>query len=139
MDTNRVDTTVVKRCGQSAKNVKTSDFLIALMRRVLFNQLTVCIMENEIRENSEPATVSEDAVSYYNTLRMAKPTTHSQSMAEGELRMYVKRQVIETWEKLLYWQSVYLEEVRKGGGTMGHKVGSIRNQQIGLLNLFKRL
>ena len=139
MGTNRVDTTVVKRCGQSAKNVKTSDFRIALMRRVLFNQLTVCIMENEIRENSEPATVNEDAVSFYNTLRMVKPTTYSQSQAEGELQMFVRRQVIETWEKLLYWQSVYREEVRKGGGTMGHKVGSIRNQQIGLLNLFRRL
>lgn len=139
MGTNRVDTTVVKRCGQSAKNVKTSDFRIALMRRVISNQLTFCIMDDEIRENPEPETVNEDAVSFYNTLRIIKPTTHSQSMAEGELRMYVKRQVIETWEKLLYWQSVYLEEVRKGGGTMGHKVGSIRNQQIGLLNLFKRL
>ena len=139
MGTNRVDTTVVRRCGQSAKNVKASDFRIALMRRVVFNHLTFCIMENEIRENSEPETVNEDAVSFYNTLRMVKPATSSQSQAEGELRMYVKRQVTETWEKLLYWQSVYLEEVRKGGGTMGHKVGSIRNQQIGLLNLFKRL
>jgi hypothetical protein len=28
MGTNRVDTTVVKRCGQSAKNVNTSSFRI---------------------------------------------------------------------------------------------------------------
>lgn len=96
-------------------------------------------MENEIGENPEPVTGNEGAVSLYSTLRIVKPTTYSQSQAEGELRMYVKRQVTETWEKLLYWQSVYLEEVRKGGGTMGHKVGSIRDQQIGLLNLFRRL
>jgi hypothetical protein len=31
MGTNRVDTTVVKRCGQSAKNVNASRFRIVLM------------------------------------------------------------------------------------------------------------
>ena len=97
-------------------------------------------MENEIKENSESANGNVDAVSYYNDcLKVVKPKTSSQYQAEGELRMFVKRQVIETWEKLIYWQSVYLEEVRKGGGTMGHKVGSIRNSQAGLLELFKRL
>jgi hypothetical protein len=97
-------------------------------------------MEDEVKKDSEPANGIEGAVSFYSdSLKAVKPKTSSQYQAEGELRMFVKRQVIETWEKLIYWQSVYLEEVRKGGGTMGHKVGSIRNQQAGLLELFKRL
>ncbi len=96
-------------------------------------------MADEIRENSEQEKAINDYVSFYDTLKMVKPKTISQYQAEGELRMYIKNQVIETWEKLIYWQSLYLEEVRKGGGTMGHKVGSIRNQQVGLLDLFKKL
>ncbi len=96
-------------------------------------------MADEIRENSEQERAINDYVSFYDTLKMVKPITGSQYKAEGELQMYIKKQVIETWEKLIYWQSLYLEEVRKGGGTMGHKVGSIRNQQAGLLNLFKNL
>jgi len=97
-------------------------------------------MEDEIKKEPEQENRIEGAVSYYtDCLRMVKPKTPSQYSAEGELRMFVKRQVIETWEKLIYWQSVYLEEVRKGGGTMGHKVGSLRNQQVGLLDLFRKL
>lgn len=97
-------------------------------------------MDDEIRKEPEPANGIEGAVSYYSDcLKVVKPKTYSQRQAEGELQMFVKRQVIETWEKLIYWQSVYLEEVRKGGGTMGHKVGSLRNQQVGLLELFRRL
>jgi hypothetical protein len=78
-------------------------------------------MENEVRENSEPVSGKEDAVSYYNTLKMVNPMTYSQSQAKDELRMFVKRQITETWEKLIYWQSVFQEEVLKGGGTMGHQ------------------
>lgn len=97
-------------------------------------------MEDEIKKEPEPTNGNEGVVSFYSDcLRMVKPKTFSQRQAEGELRMFVKRQVIETWEKLIYWLSVYLEEVRKGGGTMVHKVGSVRNQQVGLLELFKRL
>lgn len=72
-------------------------------------------------------------------LKVVRAESYSQLEAEGELRMFVKKKVIETWDKMIYWQSVYLEEVRKGGGTMGHKVGSIRNQQIDLKKLFENL
>lgn len=95
-------------------------------------------MADEIRENSEQEKGINDYVSFYDTLKMVKPVTGSQYKAEGELQMYIKKQVIETWEKFIYWLSLYLEEVRKGGGTLGHKVGSIRNQQTGLHYLFKK-
>ncbi|MBE0654652.1 MAG: hypothetical protein IH594_12685 [Bacteroidales bacterium] len=65
--------------------------------------------------------------------------TYSQKRSEEELLTFVKKKVTETWEQLIYWQSVYLEEVRKRGGTMGHKVGSIRNQVSSLKGLFDRL
>ena len=72
-------------------------------------------------------------------LKVIRAQSYPQLEAEGELRMFVKKKVIETWDKLIYWQSVYLEEVRKGGGTMGHKVGSLRDQQKGLKELFEKL
>ena len=72
-------------------------------------------------------------------LKVVRAESYSQLEAEGELRMLVKKKVIETWDKLIYWQSVYLEEVRKGGGTMGHKVGSLRDQQKQLKELFEKL
>ncbi len=48
--------------------------------------------------------------------------------------MYIKNQVIETWEKLIYWQ--YFTSKYKHGA-MERRI--IRNQQVGLLDLFKKL
>ena len=50
-----------------------------------------------------------------------------------------KQKIIATWEKLIDQLSIYLEEVRKRGGTMGHKVGSIRDQQKHIKELFEKL
>lgn len=72
-------------------------------------------------------------------LKNVQAKSESQREAEDELGSFVKKKVIETWDKLIYWQSVYLEEVRKRGGTMGHKVGSMREQQINLKELFEKL
>lgn len=97
-------------------------------------------MENEeIKETNDGATPAGSDPFPPNCLKNIKAQTDSQRVAERELEGFVKKKVIETWEKLIYWQSVYLEEVRKGGGTMGHKVGSLRNQQIGLKELFEKL
>lgn len=91
-------------------------------------------MENELAKTSEGKSQLSNI-----ELKVVCAETYSQHESEGELRMFVKKKVLETWEKLIYWQSVYLEEVRKGGGTMGHKVGSLRNQQIHLKELFESL
>lgn len=97
-------------------------------------------MENDQNEksNTSPGLNGNEKDSKIE-LKVVRAESYSQLEAEGELRMLVKKKVIETWDKLIYWQSVYLEEVRKGGGTMGHKVGSIRNQQIDLMKLFENL
>lgn len=50
-----------------------------------------------------------------------------------------KQKIIATWEDLIDQLSIYLEEVRKRGGTMGHKVGSIRDQQKHIKELFENL
>lgn len=61
-----------------------------------------------------------------------------QQLAEEELYSFAKKKVSETWDRLIYWQSVLLEETRKRGGTMGHKVGSMRDTQKNLKNSFER-
>ena len=97
-------------------------------------------MENEeIKKPNEGASQAGSDPFPPNCLKNVIAQTYSQKRAEEELLLFAKKKVIETWEQLIYWQSVYLEEVRKRGGTMGHKVGSIRNQQIGLKELFERL
>jgi hypothetical protein len=50
-----------------------------------------------------------------------------------------KQKVISIWEELIDQLSIYLEEARRGGGTMGHKVGSIRDQQKHIKELFEKL
>ena len=97
-------------------------------------------MENDENEKTNGSSVQGRNDPFPpNSLKVIMAQTDSQRVAERELETFVKRKVIETWEKLIYWQSVYLEEVRKGGGTMGHKVGSLRDQQIGLKELFEKL
>jgi len=61
--------------------------------------------------------------------------------AEWESGMWweEKKKVIKIWQELIDHLSIYLQQVRMGGGTMGHKVGSIRNQQVGLKDLFEKL
>ncbi|MBM3420833.1 MAG: hypothetical protein FJY11_06840 [Bacteroidetes bacterium] len=61
----------------------------------------------------------------------------NQQLAEEELYSYVKKRVSETWDRLIFWQSVLLEETRKRGGTMGYKVGGMRNRQKELKKLFE--
>ena len=94
--------------------------------------------------NQEPKKTTEKKFNQPRTnskveLKVICATTYSQHQAEDELYLFVKSKVIETWDKLIYWQSVYLEEVRKRGGTMGHKVGSLRDQQIQLKELFEKV
>jgi hypothetical protein len=60
-----------------------------------------------------------------------------QQKAEEELYSFVKKKVSETWDRLIFWQSVLLEETRKRGGTMGYKVGGMRNRQKELKMLFE--
>lgn len=97
-------------------------------------------MENDQNENPNTSTgLNGDQKSLKIELKVVRAQTYSQLEAEGELRMFVKKKAIETWDKLVYWQSVYLEEVRKGGGSMGHKVGSLRDQQINLKKMFETL
>ena len=50
-----------------------------------------------------------------------------------------KQKIIATWEVLIDQLSIYLEEVRRRGGTMGHKVGSIRDQQKHIKELFENM
>ena len=96
-------------------------------------------------ENEESKTTNESEKSLNsdpfppNGLKNVIAQTYSQKRAEEELLLFARKKVAETWEQLIYWLSVYLEEVRKRGGTMGHKVGSIRNQVSGLKGLFDRL
>jgi len=45
---------------------------------------------------------------------------------------FIRNKVEETMERLIYWESLLLEEVRKGGGTMGYKVGALKKKQIEL-------
>ena len=142
MGTNRVNTTVVKRCGRSVKNVKspTSQIVLDVKSGSIVNQILLCIMENDHGENSKlNLSREENETNSQIGLKGVRAQSLSQIEAEGELRMFVKKKIIETWEKLIYWQSVYLEEARKGGGTMGHKVGSLRDQQERLKELFEKL
>lgn len=97
-------------------------------------------MENEVTKKTNDGAPPTGIDPFPdNCLKNIIAQTASQRVSEGELRSFVKRKVIDSWEQLIYWQSVYLEEVRKGGGTMGHKVGSLRNQQVGLKELFEIL
>jgi hypothetical protein len=55
-----------------------------------------------------------------------------QKLAESEMYRFIRNKVEETMERLIYWESLLLEEVRKGGGTMGYKVGALKKKQIEL-------
>lgn len=97
-------------------------------------------MENdESKKLDHSSTLNGNGKDSTIELKVVRAESYSQLEAEGELRMLVKKKVIETWDKLNYWLSVYLEETRKGGGTMGHKVGSLRDQQKQLKELFEKL
>jgi len=52
-------------------------------------------------------------------------------------RFEQEKVVIEKWNNLINELSVLLEIAKKGGGTIGHKVGSMRDKQIELRDNFK--
>ncbi|MDX8341644.1 hypothetical protein SLH46_20770 [Draconibacterium sp. IB214405] len=49
------------------------------------------------------------------------------------------QEILGTWHYLNTLLEIRLQEVKKAGGTMGHKVGSLKDQQIKLRELFKSL
>ena len=47
-----------------------------------------------------------------------------------------KEKVLKKWDELINELDIYLQEARKAGGTKGHKVGSMRDQQMRVKNSF---
>tara|TARA_R110001606_G_C15259322_1_gene638269 strand:- start:54 stop:230 length:177 start_codon:yes stop_codon:yes gene_type:complete len=48
-----------------------------------------------------------------------------------------KQIVLKKWEELIDELSLFLDTAKKSGGTLSHKVGSMKDKQKELLNNFK--
>lgn len=48
-----------------------------------------------------------------------------------------KQEILNSWCDLIILRENYLQKVKRGGGTMGHKVGYFKNEQIRLMKIFE--
>ncbi len=51
-------------------------------------------------------------------------------------RAETKKEILSSWSDLIILLDIYLQQARRGGGTMGHKVGYYKNEQIRLMKVF---
>ena len=51
-------------------------------------------------------------------------------MMEEDLRLKQKKIVLNKWDELINELSIFLENGRNCGGTLGHRIGSMRDIQI---------
>ncbi len=49
-----------------------------------------------------------------------------------------KEIIIEKWDDLIQEISKHLEMGKKSGGTLSHKIGSVKERQIELLEFYKK-
>ena len=54
-------------------------------------------------------------------------------------RQQQKKIVLDKWDELIKELSIYIEQTCMYGGTMSHKTGSLKDQQIRLKELFQNL
>lgn len=57
----------------------------------------------------------------------------------GNEKEVTKQEVCKVWEELIDKMNDYLLEVRKRGGTMGHKVGSLYSSKKETKRIFENL
>ena len=85
---------------------------------------------------------SSDSISYKNAVYLKNKKLHILNDTKIETReeeyTELKNEIFEKWENLITDMEKLLEKARQRGGTLGYRVGSIKNKQIELLKFAKK-
>lgn len=84
---------------------------------------------------------SSDSISYKNAVYLKNKKLHILNDTKIETReeeyTELKNEIFGKWENLITDMEKLLEKARQRGGTLGYRVGSIKNKQIDLLKFAK--